>query len=104
MSALELDQEALDRYQRASELAAITREAWEQAGKPLVVSWPNGIESESPLLKLMREAERDAERFLRAVPKSKRPGRDPVAVVKASVGQSPATRKRAKRGALRAVS
>lgn len=63
------------------ELADGVREAWEEAGGPLTVEWPNGVESEAPLLKLLRAAEHDADRLARAIPKAaKKPGRKPVAV------------------------
>jgi hypothetical protein len=82
-------QDALERYWRAVELADATRLAWEEDGRLLTVVWPNGIESEAPLLKLMRETERDAERFGRAIPRpAGKPGRPQRAVVEASPAAS----------------
>ncbi len=65
--------------------------AWEADGRELTVKWPNGTVSEAPLLKLLRESERDCERFARAIPKpERRPGRKAVATLEATVGVSPA--------------
>jgi hypothetical protein len=89
--ALRVERDALERYWRAVELADGVRVAWEAEDRPLTFEWPNGVVSEAPLLKLLREVERDAERFARAVPKpAKRPGRKQVAVV----GPSPALKLR----------
>ncbi len=83
-SAEELEQvarDAIERYWAAVEMADGVREAWKEQGELLTVEWPNGTQSEAPLLKLLREAERDADRYRRAIPKpTKRPGRKPVAV------------------------
>lgn len=98
----QVERDALERYWRAVELADGARAAWEDAGEPLIVQWSNGTESEAPLLKLMREAERDAERMARAIPKPRaRPGRDPVAVV--SPTPSPAAKRRRSARKLKAV-
>lgn len=92
----QIEQDALERYWRAVELADATRSAWEDAGSPLIVRWPNGLESEAPLLKLLRATELDAQRLARAVPKpARRPGRHPVAVV--SPLPSPAVKRRQQR-------
>jgi len=83
--ALQVERDALERYWRAVELAGGVRVAWEADGRELTVRWPNGTVSEAPLLKLLREAERDCERFARAIPKpERRPGRKPVAVLEPS--------------------
>jgi hypothetical protein len=75
--------DAIERYRRAVELVDGAREAWEEAGQPLTVEWPNGVVSEAPLLKLLRAAERDCDRLARSLPKPPaRPGRKPSAVVK----------------------
>jgi hypothetical protein len=42
--ALQADRDALERYWHAVELADGIRAAWEEAGKPLIVCWPNGTE------------------------------------------------------------
>jgi hypothetical protein len=59
----------------------------------LLVEWSNGDLSQSPLLRLLRECERDCERFSRPLTKNPR-GRKPVAVVEASVGRSRASKLR----------
>jgi hypothetical protein len=83
-------QDSLVRYWAALELADGVRRAWVEAGKVLTVVWPNGIESEAPLLKLLRECERDAERFARAIPRpDKRPGRPGEADHRARFGTPP---------------
>jgi hypothetical protein len=94
--ALQVERDALERYWRAVELADGVREAWTEEGQPLTMAWPNGVVSEAPLLKLLREAERDCERFARAIPTpARKPGRKPVATMEASIGQSPAAKLRA---------
>jgi hypothetical protein len=94
--ALKVEQDALERYWRAVELADGVRAAWEKDGQALTVTWPNGTVSEAPLLKLLREAERDCERFARAIPKpARRPGRKPVATMETTIGKSPAAKLRA---------
>jgi hypothetical protein len=61
----------------------------------LVYEYPNGVEAEAPLLKLLRECEKDADRLARALPRpAKRLGRPPVAVIESGVGKSPAAKLR----------
>lgn len=97
--ALQVERDALERYWAALELADGVRRAWETEDKPLTVEWPNGTISEAPLLKLLRETERDCERFARAIPKpARRPGRKPVAIVEATIGASPGAKLRAVEG------
>ena len=88
-------QDALERYWRAVELADGVRAAWVDAGSVLTVTWSNGTESEAPLLKLLRECERDCERFARAIPRPKgQPGRPAEAVIRAMAGETPSARLR----------
>jgi hypothetical protein len=95
---LQVEADAFARYCAAVELVDGVRDAWVAEGRPLTVEWPNGSVSEAPLLKLLRAAERDCERFARAIPKpERRPGRKPVAVIEATVGRSPAQTLRAVR-------
>jgi capsid protein len=98
--ALQLEQDALHRYWAAVELADSIRQAWEEQGKWLTVTLPNQCEVEAPLLKLLRQAERDCERFARAVPTpERRPGRKPVAVVEPALLRTPLAQLDAKRPA-----
>ena len=88
-------QDALERYWRAVELADGVRAAWVDAGSVLTVAWSNGTESEAPLLKLLRECERDCERFARAIPRPKGlPGRPAEAVIRAMADETPSARLR----------
>jgi hypothetical protein len=87
------DEHAQARYEHALELAAQVRDQWESEGSPLLVEWSNGNVSEHPLVKLLRESERDCERFARVLSRNPR-GRKPVAALEASVGRSPATKLR----------
>lgn len=94
-----LEKEALDRYERAVKLAADTRAEWEAIGSPLLYIGHNDIEYEHPLVKLLREAEKDAAARLKDVPKpAGKPGRKPVGVP--GITKSPAAARRTK---LRAV-
>ena len=45
-----------------------------------MVEWPNGTVSEAPILRLLREAERDAARLARDLRPPRRPGQQPTAV------------------------
>ena len=84
-SADELEQvagDSLQRYWRAVELVDNVLEAWVDGGKVLTVCYANGIEAEAPLLKLLRECERDAARLARDLRPPRRPGRQPTAVPK----------------------
>lgn len=83
--------DAQARYERAVELASQARREWEEAGSPLLIEWANGTLSEHPLVKLLRECERDCERFARVLAK-KPMGRKPVAVIQSQVGGSPASK------------
>jgi hypothetical protein len=84
--------DSLTRYWAALELADGVRRAWVEAGSVLTVVWSNGIESEAPLLKLLRECERDCERFARAIPRPKGVGGRPgEADHQRRLGESPAT-------------
>jgi len=96
--ALQVERDALERYWRTVELADGVRAAWEQEGSVLTVTWANGTVSEAPLLKLLREVERDCERFARAIPKpARRPGRKPMATLETTIGRSPAAKLRSVR-------
>ena len=77
--------EAARRYASAADREEGARQAWYRAGKVLTLVGANGIEYPHPLLKVIRDAERDAAKYgeaLGIVAKPKgRPGRNPVAVL-----------------------
>jgi hypothetical protein len=95
--------EAEERYHVACERRQAIIDTWEAEGRPLMTKGSQGQLVDHPLVKQMNAVDRLCAQLGDALRK-KQPGRDPVAVVKASVGHSPAAKKRAKRGALRVVS
>jgi hypothetical protein len=99
--ALQVERDALARYWRAVQRVDGIQQAWQEAGGVLTVVLSNGIECEDALHKLLREAERDCERFARAIPRpeKRRPGRKPVGITE----PSPAAKVREKQKKLRAV-
>lgn len=100
MSDVFLDAE--ERYRAACERRDAIIAAWEAEGRPLTTTGSQGQLVEHPLVKQMIAHDRLCAQ-LGEVLRRKQPGRDPVAVVKASVGKSPAAQRRSKRGTLRAV-
>ena len=90
--------EAAGRYAFAVDLAQESRLAWYALEQPLIVLWPNGIESAHPLIKVIREAKHDAARFALALgidAKVKgRSGRKPEAAIGPKVGRSRAAKLR----------
>lgn len=68
--------------------------AWEELGRPLTSTGSMGQLIEHPLVKQMNELDRLATHLGEAV-KRKHAGPDPQAVVRASVGKSPAAKLRA---------
>jgi hypothetical protein len=86
------------RFAHAVDLADKARRRWRKAGEPLVLELGNGTATVHPLVKVMQDAERDAKRFGEALeikPRRKaHRGPDPVATIKASIGESPAAKLR----------
>ena len=76
-----LDDEALGRYEAAQDRAKLAIKAWEDADQPLTVLLANGIEAAAPLLKIVIECERHAHRLFVGLPRTRRMGKPPVAVV-----------------------
>jgi hypothetical protein len=95
--------DAEERYRFACERRQAIIAAWEAEGRPLVTAGSQGQLVEHPLVKQMHAADRLCQQLGEAL-RRKQPGPDPVAVVKASVGISPAAKKRSGRRSLRAVS
>jgi hypothetical protein len=77
-SGVEFD--AWARYDRASELAEMVYKEWVEAGRPILLTHPNGMQGAHPLLKVMLDAETHAFRMSKPLSK-RRPGRPPVAVI-----------------------
>jgi hypothetical protein len=96
-----LYEDALSRYEHATDLAAEVRAQWEKAGRPkLALGGSTGkADVTHPLVRLLMEAERDAARFGELL-RPHHAGPDPVAVVGARIGMSPSAKLRAKRQAL----
>jgi hypothetical protein len=93
-----VSQDAQERYRRAVELAAAIRVEWEELGCPLTTE--GGATGRAvvphPLVKMMAEADRDADRFARPLKKA-HDGPAPRAVVQAKIGKSPRQKLRAVR-------
>jgi phage terminase small subunit len=91
--------DAVDRYAHAVDVADRARREWHERGAPLTITHPNGITAAHPLVAVMRDAERDAAKYGEML--GLKPGRvshrgpDPVATIKASIGESPAAKLRA---------
>ena len=66
--------DAADRYSRAVDLEQAIRSEWKSVGSPLLAEGSMGQLVEHPLVKMLKEAERDSARFLELVGK-RRPGR-----------------------------
>jgi hypothetical protein len=86
------------RYEAAQDMSARIREEWDRLGCPLTTE--GGATGRAvvphPLVKMLAEAERDCDRFERAIKASHR-GPAPSAVVAADIGVSPAAKLRAVR-------
>jgi hypothetical protein len=86
--------EADRRYQEAvARRDAIVR-AWESEGSPLLSAGSTGQLVEHPLVKMLRDHDLLVDRLAEAVRKRHR-GPEPAAVLKSSIGQSPASKLRA---------
>ena len=81
MKDIDLHADAVAAYTRATEMAALVRDEWEAAGRPLVQEAPNQMLGRHPLWKALLETEVHALRFrseLLKVPRGR--GRPPGAV------------------------
>jgi Phage terminase, small subunit len=74
----ELDQDALERYERALRDAVDVRAAWEASGQALTYELSNGALVLNPLWKALQDAERHAARMGRELRLPGRPGRKPL--------------------------
>ena len=93
--------DAQTRYDEACSRRQAVADTWEEQGRPLLTTGSTGQLVEHPLVKQLNELDRLCDKLGESLRK-KAPGRSPVAVVKASVGKSPAAERRARK--LRAVS
>ena len=73
------DEDALEAYEQAVERARLVRQAWEDAGRPVLTTGSRKQQVAHPLLKVIRDAELLADR-LRLSVRPRRMGRPPVAV------------------------
>jgi hypothetical protein len=86
--------EAQERYERATDIAAGIRVEWEALGSPLLTE--GGATGRAlvphPLVKMLAEAERDADRFARVLRKTHA---GPAQTAVPRLGKSPAQKLRA---------
>ena len=86
--------EAENRYREAVARRDAIRDAWISLEEPLLATGSTGQLVEHPLLKMLRDHDVLADRLAVAVRKRNR-GPEPSAVLKASIGKSPAAKLRA---------
>ena len=82
------------RYLEAVARRDAIRDAWEAEGSPLLATGSTGQLVEHPLVKMLREHDILVDRLAVAVRKRNR-GPEPSAVLKPSIGKSPAAKLRA---------
>ena len=75
--------EARERYEKAVELVALIRAEWDDLGRPLLLEHPNGFQGPHPLVKMLTDAAKDADRLAKSLAPASRPGREPVARIEA---------------------
>ena len=88
--------EAENRYLEAVSRRDAIRDAWEADGSPLLATGSTGQLVEHPYLKMLREHDLLVDR-LGAVVSRRHRGPEPSAVIKPSIGESPAAKLRAVR-------
>ena len=86
--------DAETRYREAVVRRDAIRDAWEADGSPLLATGSTGQLVEHPLVKMLRDHYLLVDRLGAAVSRRHR-GPEPSAVVKASIGESPAAKLRA---------
>jgi hypothetical protein len=86
--------DAEQRYLQAAARRDSIRAAWEQEGSPLLATGSTGQLVEHPLVKMLREHDLLVDRLASAARRRHR-GPDPSAVIKPSIGKSPAAKLRA---------
>jgi len=86
--------EAENRYREAVARRDAIRDAWISLEEPLLATGSTGQLVEHPLLKMLRDHDVLVDRLAVAVRKRNR-GPEPSAVLKASIGKSPAAKLRA---------
>jgi hypothetical protein len=86
--------DAETRYLEAVSRRDAIRDAWEADGSPLLATGSTGQLVEHPLVKMLREHDILVDRLAVAVRKRNR-GPEPSAVLKPSIGKSPAAKLRA---------
>jgi hypothetical protein len=86
--------EAENRFAEAVARRDAIRDAWEAEGSPLLATGSTGQLVEHPLVKMLRDHDVLVMR-LEAVLRKRHAGPDPSAVIKPSIGKSPAAKLRA---------
>jgi hypothetical protein len=86
--------DAEGRYREAVERREAIREAWQAEGAPLLTTGSTGQLVEHPLVKMLREHDVLVDR-LAAAARARHRGPEPSAVLKPSIGPSPAAKLRA---------
>lgn len=85
--------DAEQRYLEAVVRRAAIRDAWREEGEPLLATGSTGQLVEHPLVKMLREHDLLVDRLATAVRRRNR-GPEPSAVLKLSIGESPAAKLR----------
>src|SRR4051794_7658659 len=91
-----LTRDAEERYGHAWERMLLVRQAWEDAGRPLLCLGSQGQQVEHALLKTLRAAEEHALRMAAPL-RPARMGRPPEAVLGGAFARSPSSRLRSVR-------
>jgi hypothetical protein len=86
--------DAENRYREAVERRDAILEAWKAEGEPLLATGSTGQLVEHPLVKMLRDHDLLVDRLTAAARKAHR-GPEPSAILKPSLGKSPAARLRA---------
>jgi hypothetical protein len=84
---------AVEAYELAYDRVLLAREQWADAGRPFMLTHANRMVGQHPLFTALRQAEQDAARALELI-RLRHAGPDPKAVVRASIGESPAQKLR----------
>ena len=92
--AADFSGEAEGRYREAAERRQAILEAWQKEGEPLLATGSTGQLVEHPLVKMLRDHDVLVDRLAGGLRKQHR-GPEPSAVLKPSIGPSPAAKLRA---------
>jgi hypothetical protein len=94
LSAADFSADAESRYLEATSRRDAIRDAWKAEGEPLLAAGSTGQLVEHPLVRMLREHDVLVDR-LAAAARRRHAGPEPSAVLKPSIGRSPAAKLRA---------